>query len=93
MLEYDRFSPRGVATMDKKTLNPTVNDTDMDEEIIIVNTSMIIQTMDAICTPAIPSQRTRVSCCGILLTFPPGQNNHLSYPFTLHREIMLPWNS
>lgn len=52
MLEYDRFSPRGIATMDKKTLDPTVNDTDMDEEILIVDTSMITQTMDAIRTPA-----------------------------------------
>lgn len=41
---------------------------------------------------SIPSQRTRVSCCGILLTFPPGQNEHLSYPFTLHSERTLPWN-
>jgi hypothetical protein len=31
-------------------------------------------------------------CCGILLTFPPGKNAHMSYPFGLHNERPLPWN-
>ena len=92
MLEYERFSPGGIVTMDTKTLDPTVNDTDMDEEILIVDTLTITQMMDAIHTPAIPSQRMRISCHGILLAVPPGQNEHLSYPFTLHSERTLPWN-
>ncbi|KAJ7450568.1 hypothetical protein FB451DRAFT_1527212 [Mycena latifolia] len=31
------------------------------------------------------------ACTGIHLTFPPGQNQHLSYPFGLHSDYDLPW--
>ncbi|KAJ7455119.1 hypothetical protein FB451DRAFT_1049058, partial [Mycena latifolia] len=32
------------------------------------------------------------ACTGIQLTFPPGQNHHLSYPFGLHAHFQLPWD-
>ncbi|KAJ7847451.1 hypothetical protein B0H14DRAFT_3867465 [Mycena olivaceomarginata] len=31
-------------------------------------------------------------CPGVRLTFPPGENQHTSYPFGLHAEFSLPWN-
>ncbi|KAJ7355473.1 hypothetical protein DFH08DRAFT_954947 [Mycena albidolilacea] len=31
-------------------------------------------------------------CPGVQLTFPPGENQHTSYPFGLHAEFSLPWN-
>ncbi|KAJ7479080.1 hypothetical protein FB451DRAFT_1032222, partial [Mycena latifolia] len=32
------------------------------------------------------------ACTGIHLIFPPGQNQHLSYPFGLHSEYDIPWD-
>ncbi|KAJ7312894.1 hypothetical protein DFH08DRAFT_625075, partial [Mycena albidolilacea] len=31
-------------------------------------------------------------CPGVRLAFPPGENQHTSYPFGLHAEFSLPWN-
>ncbi|KAJ7716441.1 hypothetical protein B0H16DRAFT_1339048, partial [Mycena metata] len=31
-------------------------------------------------------------CTGIRLIFPPGENQHVSYPFGLHAKLTLPWN-
>ena len=31
-------------------------------------------------------------CIGIHLVFPPGQDHHSSYPFSIHSERTIPWN-
>ncbi|KAF8134768.1 hypothetical protein K438DRAFT_2031346 [Mycena galopus ATCC 62051] len=41
---------------------------------------------------ASPVEPMHSICPGIRLTFPPGQNQHTSYPFGLHAYFTLPWN-
>jgi hypothetical protein len=38
------------------------------------------------------SSREETPCCGIRVIFPPGQNEHVAYPFALHSELSVPWN-
>ncbi|KAJ6483510.1 hypothetical protein C8R47DRAFT_1132450 [Mycena vitilis] len=33
-----------------------------------------------------------VTCCGMEIKFPVGQNHHVAYPFGLHSTTQLPWN-
>ncbi|KAJ7607077.1 hypothetical protein DFH06DRAFT_1347580 [Mycena polygramma] len=33
-----------------------------------------------------------VTCCGMEIKFPVGQNHHVAYPFGLHSTMQIPWN-
>lgn len=77
------------ANEDEVLVHSMVNEVDsMDDEIMLIDISGATQKSCPACMPAIP----RAPCNGIVLTFPPGQNEHVSYPFTLHRTHALPWN-
>jgi hypothetical protein len=42
--------------------------------------------------PATSSNMGKQACGGNLVIFPPGKNQHTSYPFGLHNEQIIPWN-
>ncbi|KAJ7663276.1 hypothetical protein DFH06DRAFT_986756 [Mycena polygramma] len=42
--------------------------------------------------PVAAKESTDSACTGIRMTFPAGQNQHISYPFGLHDQLTLPWN-
>jgi hypothetical protein len=42
--------------------------------------------------PATSTNMGKQACGGNLVIFPPGKNQHTSYPFGLHNEQIIPWN-
>ena len=60
-------------------------------EIEIVDIPRKSSTPFTLMPPAV-SQKSMAACCRILLTFPVGKNQHISYLFSLHNERPLPWN-
>ena len=43
-------------------------------------------------TPATSTNMGKQACSGNLVIFPPGKNQHTSYPFSLHNEQIILWN-
>jgi hypothetical protein len=61
-------------------------------EIVIVDVPGAQKSITSALMLQAVSPKPTAACCGILLTFPAGQNEHISYPFGLHNEQPVPWN-
>jgi hypothetical protein len=74
------------------TKEATKDDAIDSNEIEIVDVPAAKVSTASKLTPQAVLRKSMATCCGILLTFPAGKNEHISYPFGLHNERPLPWN-